>query len=371
MKTLLLGDVSPTVHNAHLFAEQNVSALFGDATSVFEHRDFVFVNLECALTEAEKEIPKFGPPLKAPKETANVLKTLGVDCCGLSNNHVFDYGIDGMLDTLRALQGAGLGYTGFGKDYEDSRKNYTVEKNGERIAIVAVCEHEYSYALENRMGSRPYDEYDTMEDIRNAKKDHDRVIVIYHGGKEYSPYPSPRLHKLCHAMARNGADVVLCQHSHCIGCYEQYENCHILYGQGNFHFVRPDRKRASWHTSLAVEYDTAEHKISFVPLRAGNAGIGLAVGEDAEQIMKEFCERSQKLQNGEWKDGWHAFCHGEAKDLYLTAIGRACLEDSTSMEHDRFGHFLDCEAHTDVWRELFPSYNLTNETDEREIEWNF
>ena len=33
-----------------------------------------------------------------------------------------------------------------------------------------------------------------------------------------------------------GADVVLCQHSHCIGCYEQYEGAHILYGQGNFHF---------------------------------------------------------------------------------------------------------------------------------------
>ena len=370
MKTLLLGDVSPTSHNAHLFAAQDIPALFGDMVSIFQNQDFTFANLECALTESENEINKFGPPLKAPKETANVLKSLGVDCCGLSNNHVFDYGIDGMLDTLRALQAAGLGYTGFGKDYEDSRKNYTVEKDGERIAIVAVCEHEYSYALENRMGSRPYDEYDTIEDIRNAKKDHDRVIVIYHGGKEYCQYPSPRLYKLCHAMARNGADVILCQHSHCIGTYEQYEGCHILYGQGNFHFVKPDKDLEIWHSALAVEYDTKAHEINFIPLKDEGVGMKLAKGEEKDALLNAFAERNQKLQNGEWKDSWHEFCQS-VKETYVDAIGQAGLPDSSERKNGRFSHYLDCEAHTDVWRELFPSYNLTNETDGREIEWNF
>lgn len=361
MKTLLLGDVSPTVSSAPLFAAQDLSALFGDARSLFEKRDFIFVNLECALTDSENEIPKFGPHLKAPKETAHVLKSLGVDCCGLSNNHVFDFGIEGIEDTLKALKEASIDYTGFGDNYEDSRKNYTIEKNGERICLIAVCEHEYSYALEDRMGSRPYDEYDTMEDIREAKKHHDRVIVLYHGGKEHCRYPSPRLRKLCRAMARNGADVVLCQHSHCIGAYEQYENCHILYGQGNFHFVRPDIERDSWHTSLAVEYDTVSHEISFVPVKeVGERGIGLAHGAEKDAIMTAFAARNQQLQNGEWKQGWHDFCQ-EKKDIYIKAIERACLADSTERENSRFAHYLDCEAHTDVWRELFPTYNLTNE----------
>ena len=211
------------------------------------------------------------------------------------------------------------------------------------------------------MGSRPYDEYDTMEDIREAKKNHDRVIVLYHGGKEHCRYPSPRLRKLCRAMARNGADVVLCQHSHCIGAYEQYENCHILYGQGNFHFVRPDIERDSWHTSLAVEYDTLSHEISFVPVKeVGESGIGLAHGAEKDAIMTAFAARNQQLQNGEWKQGWHDFCQ-EKKDIYIKAIERACLADSTERENSRFAHYLDCEAHTDVWRELFPTYNLTNE----------
>ena len=75
-------------------------------------------------------------------------------------NHFFDFGIEGALDTLKALEEAGLGYTGFGKNYEDSRKNFVIEQDGQKICIIAVCEHEYTYALEDRMGCRPYDPYD-------------------------------------------------------------------------------------------------------------------------------------------------------------------------------------------------------------------
>ena len=359
MKTLLLGDLSPTPVSAPLFKAKKLSVLFGDAVALFENKDFVLVNLECALTEHDTPIKKFGPPLKAPSETAEILKSFGVTCCGLSNNHIFDYGIKGAADTLDVLNKNGIDYTGFGDNYEDSRKNYTFEKNGEKICVVAVCEHEYSYALDDRMGSRPFDEYDTIEDIRRAKEAHDRVIVTYHGGKEMCQYPSPRLRKLCRAMARNGADVVLCQHSHCIGVYEKYENCHILYGQGNFHFVEYN-SNPLWNTALSVEYDTVSHEMSFTPLRMGDVGIDVAKGNDGETIMSEFFERSKTLENGEWKKGWHDFCEMK-KDGYIQAISRACLEGSTEKENGKFGHYLDCEAHTDVWRELFPTYNQTNE----------
>ena len=148
------------------------------------------VNLECAITDTEVPIEKIGPALKAPRETAEVLKALGVHVCGLANNHFFDFGKKGACDTIDALTSVGIDYTGFGKSYEDSRINYTFEKDGERICVIAVCEHEYSYALDDRMGSRPFDEFETMDDIRAAKTTHDRVIVAYHGGKEHCRYSS-------------------------------------------------------------------------------------------------------------------------------------------------------------------------------------
>lgn len=358
MKTLFLGDVCPIKASIDQFRSKDLGVIFGDVLPIFENRDFICVNLECALTERGEKIKKFGPALAAPTETAEVLKSVGVNLCGLSNNHVFDLGIQGIEDTLSALKNAKIDYTGFGENYEDSRKNYFFEKNGEKIAVVAVCEHEFSYALDGRMGSRPYDEYDTMEDIEAAKKCADRVIVMYHGGKEFSQYPSPRLHKLCRAMVKHGADLVLCQHSHCIGCYEKYMDSHILYGQGNFHILDPD-PHESWYSELAVEYDTKSNEISFIPIRTTDFDIALAKGEDKKTIMAEFEKRNTELQNGEWKERWHEFCES-MRERYVSVVAKAYKEDSTDIDNNYFAHVLDCEAHTDVWRELFPTWNKSN-----------
>ncbi len=363
MKTLLLGDLIPYGPTLPLFERGETEALFTDTLSLFEGNDVNFVNVEFALTDCEQEVKKFGPALKAGVKTAETMRKLGVNYCGLSNNHIFDFGIQGATDTINALAAAGIAYTGFGENYEDSRKDLIIEKDGERLCIIAVCEHEYSYALENRMGSRPFDEFDTMEDIRKAKAANDRVIVVYHGGKEHCRYPSPRLLRVCRAMVRNGADVVLCQHSHCIGCYENYENGHILYGQGNFHYTKligfdmPE----TWNGALAVKYDTKSHAIEFIPLViASETAIELAKGTEKERLLALFDRLKEELQNGAWKQGWHDFCE-ENRDFYVGFLRKCFPEEATEREQAVFGHFLDCEAHADVCRELYPSWNLTNE----------
>lgn len=358
MKTLLLGDVCPSKVTTELFRDKKTNELFGDFIPVMKDSDFTFVNLECAITESDGKIKKFGPNLKAPRQTADILKELGVDLCGLSNNHIFDFGVVGAKDTLAALDEVGIPYTGFGKNYEDARKNYFFEKNGERIAIVAVSEHEFCGALPNRMGSRTFDEFETMDDIRDARKSADRVIVIYHGGKEYSKFPSPRLRKACRAMVRAGADVVLCQHSHCVGCYERFEGAHILYGQGNFNFVAL-MDIECWHYALAVKYDTVSGEIEFVPIHESGSGICLAKGDAGEKILREFEERNNDLHNGKWLEHWHDFCVRE-KRLYIEGIAKAGLPESTDYDNGLFAQLLHCEAHNDVWRELYKTWNETN-----------
>lgn len=126
--------------------------------------------------------------------------------------------------------------------------------------------HEYSYALPDRMGVNPYDPCLTMQDIRELKREVNRVVAVYHGGKEHCQYPSPRLRNLCHEMILCGADAVLCQHSHCIGCYEEYQGGHIVYGQGNFHFMFGEMTR-NWYTAFLVELDIGERiRVCFHPI---------------------------------------------------------------------------------------------------------
>ena len=146
----------------------------------------------------------------------------------------------------------------------------------------------------------------------------------------------------------------------------------------------------TWDTSLAIKYDTNTNEISFTPItKLDDVGITIAKGVEAEKIMSAFEKRNAELLTGDWKKGWNAFCLSE-KDKYMQVIKRACNSEyiekiasdpTTYAEHTKkidapdigseitpidlfnthFAHYLDCEAHTDVWRELFKTWNHTNE----------
>ena len=62
------------------------------------------------------------------------------------------------------------------------------------------------------------------------KKICDFIIAIYHEVKEYYRYPSSYLQKVCRKIIDYGADIIVCQHSNCIGCYENYSKGEIIYG---------------------------------------------------------------------------------------------------------------------------------------------
>ena len=360
MKILFAADTVPTKISEPLFINGDVETLFTDVLPLMQNADRMVVNLECALTETDEKIKKFGPNLKAHPACVKTIKKAGITDIMLANNHVFDFGVDGLVDTVETLKKAGLPYAGVGNNDTDSRKIYYIEQDNKKIAIVNVCEHEYTYALPNRMGANPFDPFITMQDVREAKRTADFVVVIYHGGKEHCRYPSPRLRNLCREMVLNGANAVLCQHSHCIGCYEKYENGHIMYGQGNFHFAEPIEGE-KWNTGMLIELDfTDKVDIKFYPFELQGASITLAKGETYDSVMSTFEQRNQELLNGKWKDGWVEFCH--SVKWYFDALYNVKAEEPNTVE--RFAHYLDCEAHTDVWRELFTTWNLTNETEE-------
>jgi len=359
MKLLIGADLVPTSSTEELFVNGEVEKLFGGVADLAKGADRFIVNLECALTYSEGRIAKIGPNLKAVPEVTNAIKALGVTDVALSNNHVFDFGVQGLTDTLDTLEKAGLPYMGVGENDTDSRRPYFIELDGRTVGIINVCEHEYTYALPNRMGANPFDPFLTMQDIRAARILCDLLIVLYHGGKEYCRYPSPRLVNAAHEMVECGADVVITQHSHCIGCYEFYEGGHILYGQGNFNFVSKTKEDDGWYTALLVELELGKTlDIRFHPIVSTETGCDLATGDRAREIMTAFMARNGEMKNGMWRDGWHAFCTSEERSYYHKTIVNPC---ETEKEKQLFAHYLDCEAHTDVWRELYPTWNMTNE----------
>ncbi len=142
-------------------------------------------------------------------------------------------------------------------------------------------------ADEKTSGANLFAPLESMEHILNLKNVCDYVIVLYHGGKEHYRYPSPQLQKICRKMAEKGADLVICQHSHCIGCMEKYNNATIVYGQGNFIFAGADDEY--WNTSLLITVDTdSENSVSFIYRYVGiGASVRHANGAEAYKITKK------------------------------------------------------------------------------------
>ncbi|HBE41756.1 MAG TPA: poly-gamma-glutamate biosynthesis protein, partial [Bacteroidales bacterium] len=158
----------------------------------------------------------------------------------------------------------------------------------------ACAEHEFTIAGEKIAGANPFDPLESPDHIARLKARCDYVIVLHHGGKEHYRYPTPGLRKVCRKMADKGADLVVCQHSHCIGAFEKYNEATIVYGQGNFLFDRSDNE--FWSTGLLLQVSLAEKLfVEYIPFCKKGNGVQLAEKKDEYSILGPFFLRSEQI----------------------------------------------------------------------------
>lgn len=299
MNIVIAGDLVPTKSNIDLFNNADINALLGDElVHVWNLADVRIFNLEVPLTDREDPIAKCGPNLIAPTSTIWGIIKLNPSLIVLANNHILDQGYQGLKSTRDILNSNEIANIGEGDNLDEARKPYIVEQNGIKVGIYACAEHEFSIATINTGGANPFDPLESLDHIRELKTQCDYVIVIYHGGKEYYRYPSPYLQRVCRKIAGKGADLVICQHSHCIGCYEHYNSATIIYGQGNFIFDHHDNEY--WNTSLLIKVTiNGNMQIDYIPIiKTGNC-VRLATGSLKDEILGSFHQRSYEiLQNG-------------------------------------------------------------------------
>jgi hypothetical protein len=295
MKIIIGADFVPT-KNEEYFINADWNYLIGeDLKNILEDSDYRIFNLEIPLCTNRTPILKNGPSLSASVDTVALFKELKIDLFTLGNNHIMDQGEGGLESTMKTLGKAKISFVGAGKNLNEASKPYIIDCVGVKVGIYACVEHEFSYADYNKAGANPYNPLVSYEDINNLKKNCDYAVVLYHGGKEHYRYPSPKLQKVCRKFIDNGADLVVCQHSHCIGCEEKYNHGTIVYGQGNFLFDRSNVDE--WKTSLLIVVDNGD--ISYIPLKKHDDKVRLASKVDSEQILQEFIKRSMEIKDPE------------------------------------------------------------------------
>ena len=363
MKILIGEDLVPTDTNKSYFEEGNASEIVDKKIfDILNEADFRIFNLEVPLTDALCPIDKCGPNLVASTKSINGIKAFNPSLLTLANNHIMDQGESGLKSTTKTLNDNEINFLGAGDNLSCAKKPYIIEKDGLKIGIYACSENEFSIADKDKAGANPFDPLESPDDIAALKSECDYVIVLYHGGKEHYRYPSPNLRKTCRKLCDKGADLVICQHTHCIGCEEKYNSSAIVYGQGNFFFNKYESE--FWKTSLLIEADVkgGDTVINYIPLMKDGKGIKKAVADEAKEILDNFNKRSEEIKNDEFVEAaYKAFAETMIKNYYniiykpnifvrvLKKFFKIDLTKKPSLKQNlKLINIIECEAHREL-----------------------
>jgi poly-gamma-glutamate synthesis protein (capsule biosynthesis protein) len=315
---LIVGDLFPTEQNISFFSKGDIDSLFGkEIMQLFSGADFRVCNLEGALTDHHDKCRKTGPVKVATTSAVAAYKKLGIDLCLLANNHATDGGHQGMIDTMRILDNVGIKHIGAGKNQNEIVRFIAQEVGGLNIGFYNVSETMYNKPTNNTAGAWLYDEYVVCRELEQLKKQCDYLIVLYHGGIEKFRYPSPEMRKRFRRMADCGADMILAQHTHCVGCEEWYNGSYLLYGQGDF--LLKNFAPGLTDSGLIIEVGIAGGKAE-VKKHLVKSVDNLFVRYAEKQDFSAFEKRSRLLQDEEYiRQQLQKFCDGELR-LYLKAF---------------------------------------------------
>lgn len=271
MKILIAGDFAPRARLAQQIENKDFSTIFpSNLRDIIKSVDFSFVNFESPITELGfSPIQKCGPNLHCTEEAAEAIAYAGFTGVTMANNHILDFGAEGLHKSVECCKEQDLDFVGVGNNLKEAAKILYLEKGNKILAVINCCEHEFSIATETEAGANPLNPVQQFYAIQEAKEKADYVLVIVHGGHEHFSLPSPRMQELYRFFVEVGADAVINHHQHCFSGYEIYKGKPIFYGIGNFCFdIAINKVGESWNLGYMVELTFSENiKFKFYPYK--------------------------------------------------------------------------------------------------------
>ena len=190
----------------------------------FERIDLAMANLECPVdVEGCAARPKIGlgENFSAPAESLAYLSALGVQLVGIANNHIYDYGTEGLRHTLGAIKHEGMTAIGSGRSLRESPEVCTVETPFARwIGLWAAARNLPELATKRRAGVEPATTARGRAAIAELHRRGTCLnIAFLHAGIEHTNRPDPDDVEFMDELIALGFDVVAASHSHRIGGY--------------------------------------------------------------------------------------------------------------------------------------------------------
>jgi gamma-polyglutamate biosynthesis protein CapA len=237
---IMLGDNSISIGHGvgSIIKEHGAEYIFKNVSGIFHKADIIFGNLECVLSETEinpSDIHSI--TMRASESSINGLTYAGFNVLSIANNHILEHGENSVLRTQKILSENGIKTVGVSENKKESREPIILNKNGISIGFLAYC-----LVRDKTAYCSVEDPYSIVNDVKEAKKRVDFLVISLHWGNEYVHKPSNEQFLLSHEIIDAGANLILGHHPHVLQGVEKYKGGIIVFSMGNFVFDMWQRK---------------------------------------------------------------------------------------------------------------------------------
>lgn len=251
--------------------------------------DILVANNEFPFTDRGTPTEEKAFTFRADTAAVSYLHDMGVDLAVLANNHIYDFGETGLLDTLDTLAAAEIPQVGAGRNLEEASAPVYFIINDMKIAVVAATQIERlenpdtKGATENSAGVfRCLNPQKLYEVVAEAKENSDFVIVYIHWGTENQTEIDWLQTDQAPRIAEAGADLIIGDHPHCLQGITYFGDTPAIYSMGNFWFNSKTVDTGMVRVTIGKE---GLESFQFVPALQSDSRVDLVYGEEKERIL--------------------------------------------------------------------------------------
>lgn len=261
---------------------------FREVQSVIAKDDLTIANLEGCFINYESGAVDKTYNFRGPKDYVEILTGSSVEAVSIANNHIMDYGYDGVTHTINTLQAASLPY--FGTN-DAVQQTWIWEQGNVKVGFVSMEISYWYYRHRNLLKSQ-------VQELRDAGCA--VVICVMHGGEEYRARHLAIQEQFAHTVLDYGVDIIVGHHPHVLQGIEVRDGKTICYSIGNFVFGGNAAIRAPYTAlfqftlTFSDEGEYLGHQLNIIPaLPSGEKDFNnyqpvLATGADAEAVMAQI-----------------------------------------------------------------------------------
>lgn len=272
--------------------------------------DYNILNFESPVTESTITKKNALAHKSSPDALSFIKDNIKNPVLSLANNHMMDFGLKGLLDSIKYIKKEKLPFIGAGKD-QDKATDYVILGDKVKVGVIALQYKDYMVATDDCPGTSHYKHEKLIRaKVKELKKKVDWVVMVHHGGEEFINTPLPYTRRAMKRFLSFGVDIIVSHHPHTVQGYERIGNKMIFYSLGNFIFDT-DFQRAQEGTDkgivLKIEFTKDDYTFFGMTICNKRSDKGIVADKD-DSNFKDVTDGYRK----DWKKA--AVCLLDVKD---------------------------------------------------------